>query len=186
MKELWGWVKAIAVAVIIALLIRNFVLSNYVVSGVSMMPTLQDGNRLIINMLDYRLSSPHRFDVIVFHATATDDYVKRIIGLPGDSVVYSHDQLYINGQKVAEPYLNAFKAQLPKNEEMTNDFTLKELTGVSRVPKGMLWVMGDNRHNSEDSRVFHFVSEKKVVGKVMLRYWPFNEFGTVPLITLQQ
>ncbi|MFT8362894.1 MAG: signal peptidase I [Sporolactobacillus sp.] len=186
MKETWGWVKAIVIAVIIALVIRNFVFSNYIVRGDSMRSTLQNGNRLIVNMLDYRFSSPHRFDVIVFHATPTEDYVKRIIGLPGDTIRYSHDQLYVNGKKVAEPYLQKNKAKMPTGVDLTQSFSLHSLTGSYRVPKGKLWVMGDNRRNSEDSRYFGFVDESKVVGKVSLRYWPFDEFGSIPFVFLNR
>lgn len=184
MKEIWGWIKAIAIAVIIALLIRNFIFSNYIVRGESMMPTLQDGNRLIVNKLDYSLGKPHRFDVIVFHATSTDDYVKRVIGLPGDTIQYKNDQLYVNGQKVAESYLKKYKSELPNGQNLTENFNLKSLTGKSRVPKGKLWVMGDNRRNSEDSRYFGFIDQHKVVGKVSLRYWPMKEWGSIPLIVL--
>lgn len=186
MKETWGWIKAIAVAVIVALLIRHFVFSNYIVRGESMQSTLQDGNRLIVNQFVYRLSKPHRFDVIVFHATPTDDYVKRIIGLPGDTIRYHNDQLYVNGKKVAEPYLKQNKAALPAGVDLTQNFSLKNMEGTYRVPKGKLWVMGDNRRNSEDSRYFGFVDERKVVGKVQLRYWPFDEFGTIPLLFLNR
>lgn len=178
-KEIWSWVRAVAIAVVIALLIRHFIFNNYVVRGESMMPTLQDGNRLIVNQIDYSIGTPHRFDIVVFHATKTDDYVKRIIGLPGDMISYRNDQLYINGKPVQEPYLNRYKKQLPKGGLLTPDFNLKEKTGQLRVPKGEVWVMGDNRQNSEDSRYFGFVDEKQVIGKVDIRYWPFQEFGTI-------
>lgn len=182
MKEMWSWIKAIVIALIVVALVRQFIFSNYIVSGESMMPTLQNGNRLIVSKLDYTFGQPHRFDIIVFHATPTDDYVKRIIGLPGDRIQYQNDQLYVNGKAVPEPYLKAYKANLPKGTDLTGNFTLKGYTGQTVVPKGKLWVMGDNRQNSEDSRYFGFVDEKRVVGKVSFRYWPTSVWGTVHLI----
>ncbi|WEG12155.1 signal peptidase I [Pullulanibacillus sp. KACC 23026] len=176
-NEVFEWIKALAVAVIIAIVIRSFIFTNYVVEGESMMPNLQNGNRLIVNKVDYHVTQPKRFDVIIFHATPTEDYVKRVIGLPGDTVEYKNDTLYINGKAIAEPYLDAYKKKTSGN--LTWDFNLKKVTGKTVVPKGKLFVMGDNRQNSVDSRVFGFVDESKVVGKVDLRYWPLNEFGTI-------
>jgi signal peptidase I len=175
-REAFEWLKALAIAVIIAIVIRSFIFTNYIVEGQSMMPTLQDGNRLIVNKIDYDITKPHRFDIIVFHATPTDDYVKRVIGLPGDSIEYKNDVLYINGKKVDEPYLKPYKEQLVSGL-LTENFTLKDITGVDRVPKGKVFVMGDNRRNSVDSRRFGFVDMNQIVGKVDLRYWPISEFN---------
>ncbi|GGE44060.1 signal peptidase I [Pullulanibacillus camelliae] len=172
--EALSWIKTIALALIIALVVRHFLFGNYVVQGKSMQPTFQDGNRLIVNKIDYDISKPKRFDVIVFHATKTDDYIKRVIGLPGDKIAYKHDVLYVNGQPVKEPYLEPYKKDLTTGQ-LTEDFTLKGKTGQTRVPKDKLWVMGDNRRVSEDSRYFGFVDMKQVVGKVDLRYYPFDQ-----------
>jgi signal peptidase I len=173
-REVFEWLKALAIAVIIAVIIRGFIFTNYVVEGKSMMPTLQDGNRLIVNKIDYDFTKPHRFDIVIFHATPTDDYVKRVIGLPGDTLEYKNDVLYINGNKIAEPYLQPYKSQLTSGF-LTRNFTLKEVTGETHVPPGKIFVMGDNRQNSVDSRRFGFVDISQIVGKVDLRYWPFSE-----------
>ncbi|RDI45760.1 signal peptidase I [Falsibacillus pallidus] len=173
-SELMSWIKTIGITVIVVILVRSFLFSNYVVEGKSMMPTLQDGNRLIVGKLDYDLKKPDRFDIIVFHATETADYVKRVIGLPGDKVAYKNDTLYINGKPMKEPYLKQYKARVTQGN-LTPDFTLEEITGETTVPKGKLFVLGDNRQVSEDSRVFGFVDQDKVVGKVDLRIFPFNE-----------
>ena len=173
-SEILSWIKAIGIAVIIAIIIRTFLFTNYVVDGPSMMPTLQNNNRLIVNKLVYDLGQPHYGDIIIFHATPTQDFVKRVIGLPGDTIVYKNDQLYRNGKKVPEPYLNVYKKQLTSGK-FTKDFSLIKLTGKLKVPKGKLWVMGDNRPISEDSRMIGFIDENKVVGKVSLRYYPFSE-----------
>jgi len=172
--EAWSWIKTIALALIIALVVRHFLFGNYVVEGKSMQPTFQDGNRLIVNKIDYDISKPKRYDVIVFHATKTDDYIKRVIGLPGDKIVYKNDTLYVNDRRVPEPYLDRYKKALTTGQ-LTENFTLKDVTGQIRVPKGKLWVMGDNRRVSEDSRYFGFVDMKQVVGKVDLRYYPFGK-----------
>ncbi|MDD9149389.1 MULTISPECIES: signal peptidase I [unclassified Sporolactobacillus] len=177
-NEAFTWILAIGLAVFVVLIVRSFIIGNYIVQGPSMMPTLYDGDRLVVNKIDYRFTQPKRFDVVIFHATATDDYVKRVIGLPGDKITYSNDRLYINDKKVSEPFLDRYKQQLAGGV-LTGNFSLKGLTGQMRVPKGELWVMGDNRQNSADSRIFGFVSEKKLVGKVDVRYWPLNRLGII-------
>ncbi len=174
-NEAFEWIKALVIAVVIAVLVRSFIFTNYIVEGQSMMPTLQDGNRLIVNKIDYDITKPHRFDIVIFHATKTEDYVKRVIGLPGDKIEYKNDTLYVNGKAKKEPYLKPYKKQLVSGQ-LTGDYTLKGLTGQMTVPKGKIWVMGDNRQNSVDSRVFGFVDINQIVGKVDLRYWPMAKF----------
>jgi signal peptidase I len=173
-KEGIEWIKAFAIGIIIFAFIRTFFFSNYVVEGESMMPTLQDGNKLVVNKLGYQISDLSRFDVIVFHANEKEDFVKRVIGLPGDKIEFKDDQLYINGEKYKEPFLSVYKQEIP-GIKLTGDFSLKEITGESTVPEGKLFVLGDNRLGSWDSRHFGFISVNQVVGKVDLRYWPLNE-----------
>ncbi|MDG5473438.1 signal peptidase I [Jeotgalibacillus sp. ET6] len=175
-KEGFEWIKALAVGIIIVLIVRVFLFSNYVVEGVSMQPTLEDGNKLVVNKIGYQLGELERFDVIVFHASEDEDYVKRVIGLPGDEVSYVDDQLYINGEAYDEPYLDEFREQ-GSDERLTGNFTLEELTDETEVPEGMIFVLGDNRKESLDSRIFGFVEQDTVVGKVNLRYWPLNEMN---------
>jgi signal peptidase I len=172
-KEGMEWVKAFAIGIIIFAFIRTFFFSNYVVEGESMMPTLQDGNKLVVNKLGYQVGELNRFDVIVFHANEKEDFVKRIIGLPGDKIEYRDDRLYINGQKYEEPFLKVYKQKSP-GIRITGDFSLKEITGENTVPDGKLIVLGDNRLGSWDSRQFGFISASQVVGKVDLRYWPLD------------
>lgn len=173
-KEGLEWVKAFAIGIIIFAFIRTFFFSNYVVEGQSMMPTLQDGNKLVVGKLSHQISDYKRFDVIVFHYNQKEDFVKRIIGLPGDKIEYRNDQLFINGKKYAEPFLDQYRKKTP-GRKLTGDFTLKGVTGVETVPAGKLFVLGDNRLQSWDSRYFGFISVSQVVGKVDLRYWPLNE-----------
>ena len=109
-----------------------------------MMPTLQDGNKLVVNKIGYQISDLNRFDVIVFHANEEEDYVKRIIGLPGDKIEFLEDQFYINGKKVEEPYLAIYRKEI-LGERLTGNFTLQEITGENVVPEGYIFVLGDNR-----------------------------------------
>ncbi|WP_019240414.1 MULTISPECIES: signal peptidase I [Bacillus] len=169
------WLKAGVLGIILILFIRTFIFSSYDVDGISMQPTLQDGDKLIVNKLSYEFSSFSRFDVIVFHHSSDEDFVKRVIGLPGDSIQYEDDQLIVNGKKIEEPFLPK-KHHLLLGQKETGDFSLKEITGKDRVPDNCLFVMGDNRLGSFDSRHFGFVSMDQVVGKVNVRYWPLDEF----------
>lgn len=173
-REGLEWIKAFALGMIIFVFIRIFFFSNYVVEGESMLPTLEDGNKVVVNKLGYETDDLERFDVIVFHANEEEDFVKRVIGLPGEKVEYREDMLFINGKKVNEPFLKQYREQSPGGY-LTGDFSIEDLTGIERVPEGKLFVLGDNRLGSWDSRQFGFISEDQVVGKVNLRYWPLEE-----------
>lgn len=174
-KEGLEWLKALGIGVIIFAIIRTFFFSNYEVEGKSMMPTLQDGNKLVVNKIGYQIGDLHRFDVIVFHKNKEEDFVKRIIGLPGDTIEYRDDHLYINGNLVEEPFLDKYRKKYA-GSRLTGDFTLNEPpTNAEKVPDGKIFVMGDNRRGSWDSRHFGFVDINQVVGKVNLRYWPLDD-----------
>lgn len=171
-KEIYSWIKSIIFAGVIAFICRYYIFSPSVVVGQSMMPNLQDGNRIIVS----KLSDINRFDEIVFNAPDADEhYVKRVIGLPGDKVEMKNDTLYINGKAYSEPYLKKNKEEIPPMEKLTGDFTLKEITQKNVVPKGYLFVLGDNRRVSKDSRVFGVIPMDSVIGKVKIRFWPFDE-----------
>jgi len=172
-KEVFSWIRTILVALIIAFLFRQFIFTPSIVHGESMSPTLHENDKLIIS----KISEIHRFDTIVFDAPDADEhYVKRVIGLPGDSVKMRDDVLYINGEPIEETYLEVEDEGIPF-EKMTGDFTLEELTGVPKVPKGSLFVLGDNRLNSKDSRYFGFITEESVLGEVKFRVYPFKNIG---------
>ena len=123
-NELWEWTKALLIAIGLAAIIRYFLFAPIVVDGLSMMPTLHNGDRMIVN----KLGKPDRFDIIVFHAPEKKDYIKRVIGLPGDTVEYRNDILYINGEPYEEPYLDEYKKNIDDGP-LTEDFTLEELQG---------------------------------------------------------
>lgn len=151
--------ETILMAVVLFLLL-NAVTSRVRVYNVSMQPTLHEGNLLVVNKLAYKLGEPKRGDIIVFHyqGTVTEDYIKRVIGLPGDTIDIGGGVVRVNGQAITEPYL----AELPG------------YTGTWKVPEGELFVLGDNRNRSSDSHDWGFVKQEWVVGKAILVYWPLD------------
>ncbi|GKU82452.1 signal peptidase I [Niallia sp. NCCP-28] len=177
-NEVWEWSKALIIAVLLAFVIRYFLFAPIVVDGESMMPTLHDQDRMIVNKLNYKISDPKRFDIIVFHAPEGKDYIKRIIGLPGDALEYKDDVLYINGKAYEEPYLEEYKKQVVDGP-LTESFTLEEKTGKKTVPEGELFVMGDNRRDSKDSRHIGTVSFEKVLGNTSVIYWPVSDIRII-------
>lgn len=180
-KELREWIIAIAVALCLVFVVRSFFFEQYKVSGESMSPTFEDKERVIINKMATWTNGLHRGDVIVFHADEKKDYIKRLVGLPGDKIEYKNDVLYVNGKAVEENYLKGNK-ELAVNKPLTEDFTVKTLVnsdGKDTVPEGKYLVLGDNRAISLDSRrSLGLIKSDSVVGKVSLRFWPFNSFET--------
>ena len=114
----------------------------------------------------------------MFHAPEEKDYIKRVIGLPGDHVAYKNDQLYINGEPLPEPYLDVKKEEIIEGA-LTEDFTLEDYTEVSVIPEGYVFVMGDNRRYSKDSRMIGLVSMEEIIGSTSVIFWPPNEIGLV-------
>ncbi|WP_232824236.1 MULTISPECIES: signal peptidase I [Paraliobacillus] len=173
-REIFSWIKAIAIALIIVFVVREFLVTPSIVKGESMMPSLQDGDRIIIS----KLTSIDRFDEIAFQSPDRDEkYVKRVIGVAGDSIKMENDILYINGIAYDEPYLEKFKQSLSGEQSLTDDFDLEALTGETIVPDGKLFVLGDNRLVSRDSRAFGLITEESVIGDVVFRIWPLDQFG---------
>jgi signal peptidase I len=170
--------KWLIVSFLLVIMVRALFFSNYVVEGHSMNPTLEEGNFLMVNKMVYSFSMPERFDVVVFQQeNASDNYVKRVIGLPGDKIEYKKDMLYVNGDLIVEPFIRPDHLKI-FGGNFTGDFSLEELTGEEKVPKGHVFVIGDNRLSSLDSRHFGFVKIEDIVGKVHVRYWPVEEFNT--------
>lgn len=135
------------------------VIARVRVENISMQPTLQPGEFLVVSKLAYRFSDYQRGDVVVFHHSASEDYIKRVIGVPGDLVEVADGAVKINGAGLEEPYISA----------------PPEYTGSWQVPEGMLFVLGDNRNQSSDSHKWGFVPTESVVGKALVVYWPLDE-----------
>ncbi|TSB46390.1 signal peptidase I [Alkalicoccobacillus porphyridii] len=172
-SESWEWVKAIVIALILAFVIRTFMFASVVVDGESMQPTLEPNDKMIVNKIGLQLSEPERFDIVVFHAPGGNDYIKRIIGLPGEEVEYRDDILYINQEPVAEPFLDELKVSY-SGEILTGDFTLADLTSESVVPEDSYFVMGDNRRRSKDSRDIGPIHKQDIIGGASLTFWPIE------------
>ncbi|MCP3760989.1 signal peptidase I [Domibacillus sp. A3M-37] len=174
-SEIISWIKSIALAIIISAGARYFFFTGVVVHGESMAPTFADADKVIMT----KTTEIERFDQIVFDAPDTDEkYIKRVIGVPGDSIEVKNDVLYVNGEKSEEPYLNGNRASLLPGEKLMGDFTLAENTGYDAVPDGYLFVLGDNRLVSKDSRSFGLIHEDSVIGEVQLRFYPFFSIET--------
>lgn len=163
------WVVSIIFAVVAVFLIQNYLALPTQVSGESMMPTMKDGEKFISNRIIYRLSEPKFGDVVTFHASESKDFVKRVIATEGQSVSYKNDTLWIDGRAVDEPFLAAFKEQAHKQGlKLTNDF------GPVTVPDGEVFVLGDNRSNSRDSRMIGTIPKSSIIGRADIVFWPLS------------
>lgn len=182
-NEWFDWIIALTVAFAVVFLVRTFLFSPIVVDGPSMLPTLHDRDQMIVNKINYRFKEPERFDIVIFHATEEKDYVKRVIGLPGEHVSVKDESLFINGEEVEESYLDERKSMLSEYETLTGDFTLEEIApgGYETIPEGYVLVLGDNRTDSTDSRSpsLGLVSMDEIVGKASLIYWPIKRIQIV-------
>lgn len=153
-------VETILLALVLFLAI-NAVSARVRVENVSMEPTLMPGEFLLVNRMAYKLGRPHIGDIVIFHAPGVSDmdYIKRIIGLPGDEVSVSEGVVRVNDQPLYEPYI----AQPPN------------YTGSWVVPEDHLFVLGDNRNNSSDSHLWGFIPLDDVVGRALVIYWPLDQ-----------
>lgn len=180
-NEFLEWAKAIGIAILFAYGVRFFLFTPIVVDGASMMPTFENGDRVVVNKIGPELMDYERFDVIVFETKEDTNYIKRIIGIPGDLIAYENDQLFINGEKYEEPYLEEYKKALIDNGTLTGDFTLEGNLGEITVPDGHFFVLGDNRRHSTDSRDprVGFVSEDKILGTAKAVFLPLDNFKII-------
>ncbi|MGV3042648.1 signal peptidase I [Staphylococcus rostri] len=177
-KETMEWIISIGLALIVVGFLYTFIIKPYNVQGDSMYPTLKDGDRLIVNKIGKTLGHLDNGNVIVFHADESNDYVKRIIGKPGDHVEYKNDQLYLNGKKIDEPYL-AYNLKHKTYDEITGPLNSQKLQGSDgkyQIPEDKYLVLGDNREVSKDSRTIGLIDKDQIVGKVSLRFWPVSDF----------
>lgn len=181
-SEWMDWIKIIIVALIIALIVRKFFFSPIIVDGPSMQPTLHDQDKMIVNKFIYHLKEPERFDIVIFHANEQKDFIKRVIGLPGEHVKVEDNILYIDGEEVDQSFLKPNEQSEIVYPIFTNDFTLERLKGnYDVIPDNHVLVLGDNRNNSTDSRssALGLVSMDQIVGKTSFIFWPFDRIHTV-------
>jgi signal peptidase I len=189
------WTILIIAALTIAFLIKTFLFQAFYIPSGSMEPTLQVSDRVLVNKLSYQLHDVHRGDIVVFEAPPTaseayKDFVKRVIGLAGETVTFPGDgEVYINGRRLKEPYLpegvvTCMRTSLCPQSGADEEQDLPPHCGAPPggedgcvVPKGHLLVLGDNRTNSQDGRVFGTIDEDTIVGRVFIRIWPIGDLG---------
>jgi signal peptidase I len=166
MKSVFRELAITLVLAVVIFLAYHAVAQTSVVDGSSMLPGLENGQRLIVSKAAYFFSEPQRGDVIIVYPPIDPgkEYVKRLIGLPGDTVEVKDHQVYVNGVALKEPYIKS-----------APNYTMEPF----EVPSDNYFVMGDNRNNSYDSRYGWTVTRNKIVGEVWLRYWPFSDFGLI-------
>lgn len=167
-SEIREYAESFAIAIVLALFIIFFVAQSFLVQGSSMEPTLHDGERLLVDKLTYRFREPHRGEIIVFGYPRDPrrKFIKRVIGLPGDTVEIRNRTLEVNGEPIEESYIRGPMYQ-----------PYPRIT----VPEGTVWVLGDNRNNSEDSRFEDVgpVPRGNIVGRALFIYWPISKAGIV-------
>lgn len=169
-KEIFEWIKTIGLSVVFALFITTFIARPTLVQQHSMYPTLDPNDYLILNKISYRFHKPERGDIVVFKTSLKTEYgkdmnlIKRVIGQEGDTVVINEGRVYINGTELEEEYINGNST--PGDIEVV-------------VPENNVFVMGDNRGGSLDSRKLGTIQVDKIEGKALVRLFPFNKVGKV-------
>lgn len=162
------WVLIIGAALVAAVVIKTYLIQAFYIPSASMEHTLNIQDRVLVNKLSYRLHDIHRGDIVVFERPPNDvgqirDLIKRVVGLPGETVEGREGTVFVDGRPLREPYL--------ERGVVTSDFPARH------IPDGYIWVMGDNRGNSSDSRVFGAVAESSIVGRAFIRVWPITALG---------
>lgn len=171
-KEIFSYIKIIVITVLVVLGCKQFLFAPIKVQGASMYPTYEDTDIIIVS----KMSKIERFDQIIFQSPTEDElYIKRVIGLPGDTVEMKDDVLYVNGEAYEENYVNR-QTDDPNQLRITENFTLEELLGKATVPEDSYFVLGDNRLKSYDSRHYGFISSEAVYGESKLTVYPFSHF----------
>ena len=160
-----GWIISIAIAVAIAVLVRTFIFEPIQVDGESMSPTLHSHQSLGVEKLSRYFGLPERGEIVIVHYPKSDDaYVKRVIGLPGETVEIKDSTVYVNGS--------------PLDESYTSQDSYHDMDPVT-VPADSIYVMGDNRANSQDSRYVGSIKENLIIGRALFIIWPLNEIRWV-------
>jgi signal peptidase I len=181
------WIAVIGGALVVALVIKTFLIQAFYIPSGSMEPTLDIGDRVLVNKLSYRLHDVNRGDLVVFEAneghgdcgqpvseaaanaaeTGIKDLIKRVVALPGETIDLRDNQVVIDGRILEEPYIGADVVTAPTG---SIEFPFE-------VPEGCVFVMGDNRTDSRDSRIFGPIDEDQIVGRAFVRVWPLSQIG---------
>jgi signal peptidase I len=179
-KTVVEWFLLIGGALVIALVVKAFLFQAFYIPSDSMVPTLKTNDRVIVNKLSYHLHKVHRGDIIVFRTPkgpdgkpidpTIKDLVKRVIGLPGETVSEKDGHILINGKALKESYL-------PEGTVSNCASFPAQCFPTGPIPASRYWVMGDNRPNSRDSRYFGAITKSEIVGRVFVRVWPLNRLG---------
>ena len=177
-RAVWEWVAVVAVAIVAALLIRVFLFQQYYIDGPSMQTTLMPEDRVLVNKLSYRLHDVNRGDVIVFARLTGvdnhDDLIKRVIGLPGESLEVRSCEVFIDGRRLQEPYLNPEQTAAVEPSSRCGSHTD---IAPQIVPDDMVFVMGDNRVQSFDSRDFGPIDIDEIRGRAFVVIWPASAWA---------
>jgi signal peptidase I len=151
------------IIIVVVIIIRAYIVTPVIVVGDSMVPTLEDGQILLLNKLDYKFNEISRYDVVVIEIEK-NEIIKRVIGLPGEYIEYSNNTLYINGHE--EENIHNFE---------TEDFKLEDICdNCKKIPEGKYLVLGDNRTISSDSRIIGLIDEKDIKGSTTISIWPIK------------
>lgn len=170
-RRIVEWVGLIVLALVAAFLLRTFVVQSFYIPSTSMTPALQVGDRVLVNKLSYRFGDPGRGDIVVFEAPPGEgnreikDLIKRVIGLPGETIEGRDGRVYIDGKALEEPWL-------PKGIQ-------SRTFGPEKVPADHYWVLGDNRFDSRDSTFFKSIPRGSIVGEGFVRIWPLTDLSTL-------
>jgi signal peptidase I len=172
-------VAVVVVAVLLALGIRGYVAQIFYIPSGSMLPTLQVGDRIIVNKLSYHVHDVHRGDIVVFARPPLEDQeyadlVKRVIGLPGETISSKAGSVYVDGKKLQEPWLPPGPSSFTGPLAGGDPHPQFNLPGPVKVPAGYYYVMGDNRTDSEDSRFFGPIPKSLIVGRAVAVIWPLS------------
>ncbi|PKN02769.1 signal peptidase I [Candidatus Dojkabacteria bacterium HGW-Dojkabacteria-1] len=167
-----SFIETVVVALVLAVVLYLFIMTPHEVVGNSMHPTYKNGEYLMANKITYRFTEPQRGDVVIFKYSDTQDFIKRVIGIPGDEVMIKDGSIYINGDKLNEGNYLA-------DSVITNGGSYIHEGQSITVPEGQYFVSGDNRPNSSDSREFGPISKERIKGKAWIVYFPFSEFRLV-------
>ena len=171
-KAIYSLIETILVALVLAIVLYLFIMTPHEVVGNSMHPTYKNGEFLMANKITYRISEPKRGDVIIFKFSDTQDFIKRVIGIPGDEVMIKDGKIYINSEMLDESnYLSS--------SVITNGGEYLHEGQSITIEQGKYFVCGDNRTNSSDSRVFGPIEKGAIKGKAWIVYFPFSEFRIV-------